>query len=289
MATEQLTVPTTDGARIAVTRRRGTGQSVVFLHAGVADRRAWDAVIEQLGADGLDLVAYDRRGYGETPVAEVPSTFTHVDDLVTVLDGLGIARALLVGNSMGGALALDVALLHPSRVAGILLIGAGVSGMTDDDTPFDWELDPASEALLHRADDETADIGTRVAALAHLWLDGPTAAEGRVGGAARELFATMNRQILEASAPDDSGDAGIDAWTRLGEVSVPVLCTWGDLDIPADLPFYEETARRLGQTPARVLEGVAHLPGLEQPRLIAQLVRDAQSEWGDAGGIAIGD
>nr|MCW2727827.1 hypothetical protein [Aeromicrobium sp.] len=275
MDTQQLTVPAGDGTEIAVTRRRGAGQPVVLLHAGVADRRAWAGVTASLDADDLDIVAYDRRGYGATPAADDPSAFTHVDDLLAVLDGVGFGEALLVGNSMGGALALDAALLHPSRIAGIVLIGAGVSGMTDEDTPFDWELDAASAPLIERAEDPTADTESRIAALAHLWLDGPAAPEGRVGGAAREMFEAMNRRILEVGAVEGAGDAGVDAWARLGEVSVPALCAWGDLDIPADLPFYEETARRLGQGPARVLAGVAHLPGLEQPEIVAELVRSA--------------
>lgn len=275
MDTEHFTVSADDATTVAGTRRRGAGQTVVLLHAGVADSRAWETVAEALGADDLDVMAYDRRGYGSTPAAIDPSAFTHVDDLVAVLDGLGVARAWLVGNSMGGALALDAVLLHPSRVAGMVLISAGVSGMTDEDTPFNWELDPASQTLLERAEDPTLDTDARIAALAHLWLDGPAAAEGRVGGTARELFETMNRRILEIGAAEDAGGAGIDAWTRLGEVSVPVLCAWGDLDIPADVPFYEETARRLGQGPARILSGVAHLPGLEQPEVVAELVRSA--------------
>lgn len=275
MTTEHLDVPAADGTRIAVTRRRGAGKAVVLLHAGVADRRSWEAVGELLRVDDLDVVAYDRRGYGDTPAAGDPSSFTHVDDLVTVLDRLRIDQALLVGNSMGGALALDAALLHSSRVAGLVLIGAGVSGMTDDDTPFDWQLDPASAPLLERADDANVEPEDRIAALAHLWLDGPSAPEGRIGGAARELFIAMNRRIFEVGAPDGAGEAGVDTWTRLGDISVPALVTWGDLDIPADLPFYEETARRLSQGPARILPGVAHLPGLERPELVANLVREA--------------
>lgn len=277
MDAEQRSITAPDGTLIAVTRHHGGDRPVVFLHAGVADRRAWDTVATELAEDGLDLVAYDRRGYGDTPAAADPSAFTHVDDLLVVLDDLGLDQVLLVGNSMGGGLALDAALLHPERVSGVVLIGAGVSGMTDEDTPFDWELDPATEPLLDRAEDTDAPMDDRIAALAHLWLDGPTAPEGRVAGPARDLFLAMNRRILAVAAPDAAGDASIDAWTRLGEVAVPVLTTWGDLDIPADLPFYEETARRLGQGPARVLPGIAHLPGLERPAVVADLVRDALS------------
>jgi pimeloyl-ACP methyl ester carboxylesterase len=56
---------------------------------------------------------------------------------------------------------------------------------------------------------------------------------------------------------------------------VPVRTTWGELDIPSDVPFYEETARRLGQDPGRILPGTAHLPGLDRPAAVADLVREA--------------
>lgn len=268
-------VPVSDGSQLAVTRWPGTGPAVVLLHAGVADRRSWSAVAEALHGDGLDLIAYDRRGFGDTPAAADTSSFTHVDDLLQAIDALALDRVLLVGNSMGGALALDTALLHPDLVSGLVLIGAAVSGMTDEDTPFDWQPDEASASLMTRADDPNAPDDDRIRALAHLWLDGPDAPEGRVAGKARDLFEAMNRRILAIAAPDSAGGAGVDAWTRLGDVSVPVLCAWGELDVPCDVPFYEETARRIGQGTVRVLPGAAHLPGLEQPALIAEMIRNA--------------
>lgn len=275
MDAQQLMATASDGSRLAATRWSDSGPAVVFLHAGVADRRSWTAVAEALGGDGLDMIAYDRRGYGATPAAVDPSSFTHVDDLLRVIHGLALDRVLLVGNSMGGALALDMAVLHPDRVRGVVLIGAAVSGMTDEDTPFDWKPDDASAPLMARADDPEATDDDRIRALAHLWLDGPEAVEGRVAGDARALFEAMNRSILAAAVPDSAGSAGVDAWTRLGELTMPVLCVWGSLDLPCDVPFYEETARRIGQGAVRVLPGVAHLPGLEQPELIAGIVRDA--------------
>lgn len=277
MRAEDFRVDTADGARLAATRWRGDGPTVLLLHAGVADRRSWTDVGERLGAAGFDVVAYDRRGFGETPAAAPTTQFSHAGDLVRILDALTLDRAFLVGNSMGGALALDVALLHPDRVTTVLLIGAAVSGMTDEDTPFEWHLDDATAPLLERAEDTTLGQEERIDALAHLWLDGPTSQERRVGGAARDRFVAMNRTILEVGAPDSAGDAGVDAWARLSEVRVPVLTTWGALDVPCDIPFYEETARRIGQRPGRVLPGVAHLPGLEDPDMVARLIADEGS------------
>src|SRR5262249_12691984 len=74
----------------------------------------------------VTAVAYDRRGYGESTVSTAP--FTHVEDLLAVLDQEQAGRAWLVGASAGGGLALDAALLAPDRVAGLVLLGTAVSG-----------------------------------------------------------------------------------------------------------------------------------------------------------------
>lgn len=283
MSAERVDVTLSDGSGLVATRWPGDGPTVVLLHAGVADRRSWTGVADELASAGFDLVAYDRRGFGESPALTGEEEATHLGDLVELLDLLEIERAFLVGNSMGGALALDLAVTAPERVAGVVLIGAAVSGMTDDDTPFDWTPDPASGPLMEALDEASGsgDVEAQVRLLAHLWLDGPTSEAGRVAGAPRDLFVRMNERILEVAAPDAAGDAGLDTWSRLDSVGVPVLTTWGELDIPADEPFYAETARRLDQGPGRVLPGVAHLPGLERPDLVAGLVREVVEEAAD--------
>lgn len=276
MTTERFDVPLADGTVLAGVRRPSPGgPTVVMLHAGVADRRAWSAVFEALDGDPLDLIAFDWRGYGETPGAA--GEFTHLADLLAVLDASETDRAVIVGNSMGGALALDLALTAPERVASLLLIGAGVSGMTDEGEAVEWAPDAATGAILTalKTAEGAADVEEQVRLELHLWLDGPTAQEGRVGGAPRELAADMNRRILSQGTDGNAGDAGLDTWHRLGEITAPTLATWGDLDLPPDLPFYEITAQRLRNAEPRVLAGVAHLPSLERPRLVADLVREA--------------
>ena len=149
MSREPFTVDVPGGA-LAADRWPGDGPTVVLLHAGVADRRGWTAVADRLAAAGLDVVAYDRRGFGDTPPGDAP--FTHLDDLRAVLDATaGDRPAWLVGNSMGGALALDAALALPERVAGLVLLAPGVSG-----TPEVEDLDPATLALDARLETATA-------------------------------------------------------------------------------------------------------------------------------------
>lgn len=276
MTADRFDVPTSDGAVLAGERRGRVGaMPVVFLHAGVADRRSWQGVLDRLEGDDLDLVAVDRRGYGASPDAR--GAFTHLADLLAVLEAADADRAVVVGNSMGGALALDLALTEPDRVASLLLVAAGASGMTDEGEPVAWAPDPATGAILEalEAAERSRDLDEAVRLQLHLWLDGPTAEEGRVGGPSRELAATMSGRILAAGAGEGVGDAGLDAWHALGDIAAPTLTVWGDLDAPPDLPFYALMGERLPHARTRVLPGVAHLPSLEQPDTIAALVREA--------------
>ena len=70
------------------------------------------------------VVAYDMRGYGETTAATYG--FTHLDDLGAVLDQVATGPVWLVGSSMGGEVAIDAALSHPDRIAGLVLLAPSV-------------------------------------------------------------------------------------------------------------------------------------------------------------------
>src|SRR5206468_11312357 len=84
----------------------GEGPAVVLLHAGVADRRMWAAHLEPLAAAGYRAIAPDLPGFGDAPM---PAAYTEWLDVLETLDTLGVERAVLVGNSFGGAMALRVA------------------------------------------------------------------------------------------------------------------------------------------------------------------------------------
>jgi pimeloyl-ACP methyl ester carboxylesterase len=103
----------------------GSGPAVVLCHAGIADRRMWTGPFQALAAGGR-VVRFDWRGYGESGPATADHTL-HAD-LLGLLDALDIDRAVLAGCSAGGAAALDTALTAPDRVAGLVLVGPGLSG-----------------------------------------------------------------------------------------------------------------------------------------------------------------
>ncbi len=247
----------------------GDGVPVVLLHAGVADRRMWGAQVGALAAAGFRAIAYDRRGFGETLHAD--DAYSHVGDLVAVLDACAQrAPAILVGCSQGGRIAVDAALAHPERVSGLLLVAPAISG-----APEPSSFPPAIQAWIDRVERaEAASDTDRINALeAHAWLDGPLAREGRVGGAARELFLAMNEIALRAEVRGAEIEPP-PAWNRLAELAAPTLVAWGDLDFPSVVEACEHLAATIRGARRHVFAGAAHLPNLEQPAAFNRVLLD---------------
>ena len=261
-------VVTREGIALAGERWAGTGPVAVFLHAGVADRRSWDQVAA-LVSPFVTPVTYDRRGFGQTPVS--PGPFSHLDDLRAVLAHVADGPAWLVGSSMGGALALDVALAAPELVAGLVLVAPAVTGSSE----FEMDADTSRfERLLDEAieKDDRAEVNRLET---WLWLDGPAQPEGRVGDPARALALEMNDIILRNDVPEDAGAVALDTWERLDEIRAPTTVACGELDIPFFARRSRDVAERLPSGRFVPLAGVAHLPQLERPALVGHLVEEA--------------
>ena len=203
----------------------GSGTPVVFLHSNVCDHRMWHPQMDTIGA-AHKAIAYDRRGFGETRTE--PEDFSARADLMAVLDATANGEpAILVGCSLGGRIALDVAVRHPSRVRALVVIAPNVAGAPEP--IYTSEL----EKLMAQSKDADAsgDLDRVNAMKARIWLDGPLAPEGRVTGPARDLLLDMNGIALHASP----GGSDIDippVFHRLAEIVVPTLVVWGNLDFP---------------------------------------------------------
>ena len=253
----------------------GEGLPVVFLHAGVCDKRMWLSQMEAAAGAGWHAIAYDRRGYGETESADEP--FSHLDDLEALLDAFDIHAAVLVGCSMGGGLALDFALRHPGRTIGLVLIGTSVTGAPWSATEEERTIEMAEEDAWERGD---LDGLNRVQA--HEWLDGPRTQSGRVGGAVRELFLDMNAMALSKPRLTQE-EPRPDAWRRVGEVNTPTLLVVGAEDFSALIDRHEHLSETMPNAFAVVLEGAAHIPSIEQPELVNSLLMEFLDALGGGG------
>jgi pimeloyl-ACP methyl ester carboxylesterase len=256
------------GGRLAAKRWAGPVPTVVLLHAGVADLRSWAGTAERL-AGTFDLIAYDRRGFGGSPPGP-SSPYRPVDDLAAVLDEVSAGRCWLVGSSQGGKIALDFCLTFPDRVAGLVLLAPAVSG-----APESTDLDPATQRLsdLMDAADAAGDLAEVNRLMTWLWLDGPAEPEGRVGGSVRELALAMNAVVLRNEAEDAALPSDVDAWHRLDEIRVPVTVAWGDLDVGEFISRSRHLVDHLPNARGRAIPQTAHLPYLERPDLVAELIR----------------
>ena len=101
----------------------GSGPAVVLLHEGIADSRMWVHQLPVLEPE-LTVVRIDQRGFGRSPLPS--GRFSHVDDVVSVLDELGLERASVVGASFGGRVALELAGAHPERVERLVAVAPEV-------------------------------------------------------------------------------------------------------------------------------------------------------------------
>lgn len=243
----------------------GGGTAVVCLHANVCDRRMWREPLAALGTRHK-AVAYDRRGFGDTRAA--PEDFSALADLVAVLDATADGQpAVLVGSSLGGRIALDATLRHPARVRALVLIAPNVSGAPDPVYPPDI----AALMAQSRAIEASGDLDRVNAMKARVLLDGPRAPEGRVAGAARELFLEMNGRALRA--PPVGADVDIKPFFhRLGEIAVPTLVVCGDLDFPHVQQRCRDVVAAVPGAEGQAMAGVAHLPGLERPAEITAVI-----------------
>ena len=254
------------GAATIAAETAGSGMPVVFLHANVCDRRMWRAQLQSSGSD-YQAIAYDRRGFGQTRAkAEDHSA---VADLLAVIDATaGSAPVILAGCSQGANIALNAALMHPARVRGLMLISPTVDGAPAPVYPPEIQ-----EMVTRQRQAESAHDHALINEIkAQLFLDGPLAADGRVTGPTRRLFLEMNAIAL-AAAPSGTNRDDVRAFDQLAPIDVPASVIWGTLDFPHIQERAHTVSRLLPNAQGHALPNVAHLPGLEQPEAVTELLR----------------
>jgi len=253
-----------NGARIHY-QRSGNGFPLLMIHAGIADSRMWEPQAQAFAND-FDMIRPDLRGFGNSELP--PKPYSLRADLVGLLDHIGVDRAHVVGCSMGGTVAIDLALEHPARVARLVLVGSGVSGSN---------LGQADSALFAdvEAADKAGDMDAVNRAEVRLWVDGPRRREGSAPAAVRDLVLDMNGRSLNsdwASAAHQSLDPP--AIGRLEEISAPTLVIVGDEDLPHSAANAQVIASRIPGARTVVINDAAHLPSLERPDEFNRVLRN---------------
>jgi pimeloyl-ACP methyl ester carboxylesterase len=231
---------------------RGTGEPVILLHGLMGQMQHWDAVLERLDGDcraiALDLPIF-HRGLRE---ASLDALARHV---VEFMDALDIPRAVVGGNSLGGHVALRLALDHGERVGGLVL--AGSSGL------FERGF---STGVPHRPD-----RGWVRAKMEDVFFDPALVTDGWVEEAHRVVTTPTSALRVLRFARDARRD---NLEGRLGGVRVPALLVWG-LDDRITPPEVGERFRALiPDAQLTWLPRCGHAPMLERPDVFAAVLRE---------------
>lgn len=250
-------VTASDGTRIAYKLSgRRDGEPLLMIHGLGADTRGWILQQRSLGSR-FRLVLVDNRGVGRSGRPAGPySIETMADDAVSVLDGLGIERAHVIGASMGGIIAQAVAVLHPERVRSLVLACTACRH-------FGWRR----ELLGDWAHEARAHGMTEFVRRNIHWMVGPRSLK-RLWPAVAVLAPLAFNVAADAFIAQIGAILDVDDGLRdqLAGIEVPTLVTVGSQDVLTTQGDSEEIASRIPGSELVVVRGGAHLFMVENAR-----------------------
>ncbi len=267
------------GARVNLVDTGGDGPPIVFLHGHSASWQHWLEQIPVFRGAGHRVVAIDHPGFGLSPLEAAGISITRYAEVVdAVLGELGIARAPIVGNSMGGFIGAELAHRFPQRVERLVLVSA--AGLSDRYVGIrnEWFSHPRgervagglfggptlSEGALRRV---AARRRSRVAAMA--WI--VTHADQLCPRVAWEVLRGIGRPggpaALQACVTYDFRD-------ELASIDCPTLIVWGEKDVIVRHSGADEYAAAIAGSRIVRYTDTGHLPMLERPERFNADVRE---------------
>jgi pimeloyl-ACP methyl ester carboxylesterase len=245
----------------------GQGQPLVMIHAGVADSRQWNNEFAFF-TQSHQVLRYDMRGYGKSEPVE--GEFNHMDDLVSLLDTLSLKEPLIImGCSMGGGIAMDFALTHPSRAKALIMVGSAPSGL-ELDVPTPDKFSEAEKAYEAGDLDRVAEIETQI------WFDGAGRTPEQVNQDMRKLCYEMNRQALSYEVKQLGKrlpNTPTPASARLTDLKIPILIVVGAHDTPYILAAADYMMEKIPSARKAVIADAAHLSNMDQPQEFREIVK----------------
>jgi len=219
-------ITTTQGLRLHYTDHPADGSEqgvVVFIHGSGPGASGWSNFKHNVGAfqtGGYRCIVYDQWGYGKT---DKPTDIDHtldffIEGLLALLDALHISDAILVGNSLGGAVALGTALAHPDRVSRLILMAPG--GIESKEDYFAMEGIQTMVKHPMGSPDFTRDV---LSNLLNLLVFNPENIDEELVDERWETLQSQNAHVLATMAiPDLSPE--------LARLQQPTLAFWGTED-----------------------------------------------------------
>jgi 3-oxoadipate enol-lactonase len=233
----------------------GSGFPVVFLHGFPLNRTMWEPQVTALVGE-FRCITIDMRGFGGSGKGTPPySVDRYADDVVGVLDTLGIERAVIAGLSMGGYVAFALWRRHRDRVRALVL--ADTRAVADT-----IEVVERRRELIEAAEERGA---TAVANMQIAGLVGRTTRDKRP-----DIYDAMHRMIAQASVSGIIGAtealiARPDSTPTLSTIDVPTLIIVGEEDVITPLKDARRMQAAIAGSHLEVLKGAGHLSNVERP------------------------
>ena len=263
---------TTDDAVRLYYEETGSGTPLIFVHEFAGDHRSWDAQMQHFGRK-YRAISYGARGYPPSDVPQSPAAYSQAraaDDILAVLDHLGLEAAHVCGLSMGGFATLHFGLRHPTRARSLCVAGCGYGAEPERREAFRAEVD-AIVATLRR---------DGMAAFADRYAHGPT----RVQFETKDPrgFAKFKAQLAEHSALGSANTqlgcqrerpSLYDLTDEMAALTVPTLILTGDEDWPCLAPGLL-MKRTITTSALAVMPNCGHAINLEDPDQFNSILGD---------------
>ena len=246
----------------------GEGDPLVLVHGGWGDHTSWRLVVDEF-ARSYQIVTYDRRGHSQSDRVSAPDVFrAHEEDLDALIEKLGIAPAHVVGNSIGGSIALRLGSRRPEAFRSICA--------HEPPTLDVLRGDPETEALAEDQMTKLAGVEQRLAAGdmeggARLFFEtialGPGAWE-RLPEQSRRAYVTNAPTFLAEMRDPEQLRLDLEGLARFPH---PTLLTNGDNSRPEFAAVVGRLARVMPRAERRTVVGAGHVPHVTHPADYAQI------------------
>jgi pimeloyl-ACP methyl ester carboxylesterase len=270
VAYQEITVPTRLGATHVIASGAADAPPLVLLHAAMATATVWRPNVEAL-SEHFRVYAVDVIGQGGRTVAsrKIESRRDYADWLNDLLDGLGIARASVVGNSYGGFIALNQAAMAPERIDRVVLISPG-GGFVSIMPVFRSMIYQAVKGTLRRAFGAGGPRPDLLAAIA-----------GQAGfNEEDEDWLALGRQLMDGSQRINMIMPAVLSDAEIGAIRAPTLLLIAEHEILYEPRSTLRTAmKRMPGLEGEIVPGAHHLAAMAQPDAVnARIVNFLQAE-----------
>jgi len=248
--------------------RLGSGPLVVLLHGIGGSRRIWgdaaSGTTRAIADAGFSAVALDLPGYGDSLAATPGGPAAMAEAVAATIESLALGPAVILGHSMGGMVAQELAATRPGRVAGLVL---ACTSPAFGPPGGDWQASFVAERLA------PLDAGLGMSGMARRLVPAMVSAAA-VPGAVDTAMAIMAAVPEATYRTALAGIVAFDRRAALPLLRMPVLCLAGEHDRTAPPVVHERMAARIPGAELCVLAAAGHIANVEQPAAFNAAVLD---------------